>query len=215
VSRALFAQTEDPGYFDAERWDMLAELPPPFGRVLEIGCGAGATGRRLREGGAAPLVGVEPNPAVATLAREVYDTVHETTIEELLDGDALEGPFDCILLYDVLEHLLDPADVLSRLREHAAEGARVHISVPNARHWTLLRDLIFRGTFGYTEWGHRDATHVRWFTPSDLDRVVAGCGYRVERSGSRVFGRSAHLDRLTAGLLRQFLALQWHVLARA
>jgi SAM-dependent methyltransferase len=215
MSRAVFAQTQDPGYFDAERWDMLAELPRPYGRVLEVGCGAGATGRRLRERGAELLVGVEPNPAAAAQAREIYDTVHESTIEDVLDGGALERPFDSILLYDVLEHLVDPADVLRRLREHTAEGACLHISVPNARHWTLARDLALRGTFGYTEWGHRDATHLRWFTPRDLDRLVAACGYRVEHSGSRVFGRSAALDRVTLGLFRQFLALQWHVLARA
>ena len=215
MTRVSFAQTENRGYFDAERWDMLAELPAPHGRVLDVGCGAGATGRSLRAAGAELLVGVEPNSAAADPARAVFDVVHEAPIEELLEQGAIDGEFDTILLYDVLEHLVDPAAVLQGLRRLAAPGARVHISVPNARHWSLVRDLTFRGTFGYTEWGHRDATHLRWFAPRDIEQLVIASGYRVEYSDSRVFGRSAIVDRLTRGRLRQLIALQWHVLARA
>jgi SAM-dependent methyltransferase len=215
VTGVSYQQTENPGYFDAERWDMLAELAPPYGRVLDVGCGAGATGRSLRERGAELLVGVEPNAAAAEAARSVFDVVHEAPVEELLESGALEGPFDVILLYDVLEHLVDPAAVLEGLRPLAAPNARLHVSVPNVRHWSLLRDLVARGTFGYTEWGHRDATHLRWFTPRDIEQLVRASGYEVERSDSRVFGRSAAIDRVTFGRLRQWLALQWHVLARA
>jgi SAM-dependent methyltransferase len=215
MTRVSYAQTDNRGYFHAERWDMLAELEPPYGRVLDVGCGGGATGRSLRAAGAKLLVGVEPNPAAAGSARSVFDTIHEAPVEELLQAGELEGPFDTILLYDVLEHLVDPAAVLSGLRALAAPGARLHVSVPNARHWSLARDLVLRGTFGYTEWGHRDATHLRWFAPRDIADLVSASGYAVERSDSRVFGRSALVDRATFGLLRQFLALQWHVLARA
>lgn len=210
-----YAQTDDAGYFDAERWDMLPELEPPYGRVLDVGCGAGATGRALRKSGAEQLVGVEPNAAAAEGARTVFDVVHEAPIEGLLESGAVEGPFDVILLYDVLEHLVDPASVLKALRPLAAPDARLHVSVPNARHWTLVRDLVFRGSFGYTEWGHRDATHLRWFTPRDIEQLVRASGYEVKLSDSRVFGRSAVVDRVTFGRLRPWLALQWHVLAVA
>jgi 2-polyprenyl-3-methyl-5-hydroxy-6-metoxy-1,4-benzoquinol methylase len=215
MTRVSYAQTENSGYFHAERWDMLSELEPPYGRVLDVGCGGGATGRSLREAGAKLLVGVEPNAAAAESARSLFDTVHESTVEALLHSGELEGPFDTILLYDVLEHLVDPASVLRGLYAVAAPGARLHVSVPNARHWSLVRDLVVRGTFGYTEWGHRDATHLRWFAPRDIVELMSSSGYTVELSNSQVFGRSAVLDRVTFGLLRQFMALQWHVLARA
>jgi 2-polyprenyl-3-methyl-5-hydroxy-6-metoxy-1,4-benzoquinol methylase len=215
VSRTGFAQTEAPGYFDTERWDMLAELSPPYGRVLDIGCGAGATARTMRDRGVEILVGVEPNASAAALARGVFDVVQEESIEELLKAGRLEGPFDTILLYDVLEHLVDPALVLRDLRPLAAQGGRIHISVPNARHWSLVRDLLIRGTFAYSDWGHRDATHLRWFTRRDLEQLVTSTGYWIERSSPGLLGRNVNLDRLTAGRIRELIALQWHVLARA
>ena len=73
----------------------------------------------------------------------------------------------------MLEHLVDPSAVLEELREKAAPGAHLHISIPNARHFSLLSDLVLRGTFGYTDWGHRDATHLRWFTRASLAAVTA------------------------------------------
>ena len=36
-----------------------------------------------------------------------------------------------------------------------------------------------RGTFGYTEFGHRDATHLRWYTRRDLVAMVERTGWQV------------------------------------
>ena len=105
--------------------------------------------------------------------------------------DSIDGPFDTILLYDVLEHLVDPWEVLRQLHGVAAPGARVHVSIPNARHWTLLRDLALRGTFGYTPAEHRDVTHLRWFTRARSRRAA-----RVDRLGRR----RRRLRRAAAGL---------------
>src|SRR6185312_6164443 len=122
--------------------------------------------------------------------------------------------FDTIVLYDVLEHLVDPAALLAALAPLAADGARLHVSVPNARHFSLLRDLILRGTFGYTDWGHRDRTHLRWFTRRDAEALVAAHGWRIERVEPSILGRNRLVDRATGGHAREFIALQWAVLAR-
>jgi hypothetical protein len=71
-----------------------------------------------------------------------------------------------------------------------------------------------RGTFGYTDWGHRDSTHLRWFTRRDIEALLADSGWRVLDRSPAILGRGARVDRLTRGALREFLALQWHVLAQ-
>lgn len=210
---ARYAQTEDRGYFANDRADVVAKLPRPLGRVLDVGCGAGAVGTSLRAAGAPALVGVELHEPSAREAEAIFDEVHVGAVEAVLERGALRGPFDTIVAYDVLEHLVDPEAVLRALRGVAAPGGRIHVSVPNARHWTLLRDLAVRGTFGYTEWGHRDATHLRWFTRHDIEALLRATGWAVTSTSSSVPGRNAQLDRASGGRAREFLALQWHVLA--
>jgi 2-polyprenyl-3-methyl-5-hydroxy-6-metoxy-1,4-benzoquinol methylase len=209
-----YEQTSASGYFENERADVVAKLPRPLGRVLDVGCGAGGVGRSLRAAGAERIVGIEIHAPSAERARGVLDEVHLGAVEDVLRDGRVPGPFDSFVLYDVLEHLVDPAAVLSALVPLAAPGARVHVSVPNARHWSLVRDLVLRGTFGYAEWGHRDRTHLRWFTRRDMEALLAATGWTVAEASPALFGREAPLDRATRGALTEFLALQWHVLAR-
>jgi 2-polyprenyl-3-methyl-5-hydroxy-6-metoxy-1,4-benzoquinol methylase len=202
------------GYFSQNRAELVRLLPRPLGRVLDVGCGEGATGRSLREAGATWISGIELEPDAAAVAAEAYDEVRTGRAEDELA--ALRGPFDTILLYDLLEHLPEPWLVLQRLHEVAGPGARIHVSVPNARHWSLLRDLVLRGTFGYGDAGHRDRTHLRWFTKRDLVALLEDTGWPVESTAHgdlRAVSRLA--ERLTRGLSAEFLVYQLSALARA
>jgi 2-polyprenyl-3-methyl-5-hydroxy-6-metoxy-1,4-benzoquinol methylase len=200
------------GYYANARGDQVAALPRPLGRVLDVGCGRGEVGRGLRASGASWLSGVEPDPDAAASAREIYDEVLAGTIEQHFDE--LSGAFDTICCYDVLEHLPNPYSVLRALLEVASPNAHLHVSVPNARHFSLIRDLVIRGTFGYTDWGHRDSTHLRWFTRRDITAAIEAGGWRVIATGHPTLRRSAALDRLTRGFSTEFLVGQWYVLAR-
>ena len=205
-------QRKDEGYYANERPDLVAMLPRPLGRVLDVGCGAGTVGRQLRSEGAERLVGVEPDPAAAAAAAGSYDEVLDTTVENALDS--LGGPFDTVLCYDVLEHLVDPWTVLRRLHAIAAPGGRLQVSVPNARHLSLAWDLFVRGTFGYAEWGHRDNTHLRWFTRRDLISSVSEAGWEILGvSHNPLSAPRRLLERLTLGRSSEFLVFQWYVLA--
>ncbi len=200
------------GYFASDRAELVRQLPSPVGRVLDVGCGEGRTGASLRAAGASWITGVELEHEAAAAAAESYDDVREGAVESELAS--LDGPFDTILLYDVLEHLVDPWEVLRQLHAVAAPGARVHVSIPNARHWTLLRDLALRGTFGYTRAEHRDVTHLRWFTARDLVELLESTGWTVDDVG---FGAlrpvSKAAARLTRNLSAGFLAYQLSALA--
>jgi SAM-dependent methyltransferase len=205
-----------PGYYEAGREDLVSDLPRPLGRVLDVGCGAGNVTRVLRAAGADEIWGVEVEADVARLAAPDLDELVVAPIELALDDGRLRPPFDTIVAYDVLEHLVDPDRVLRDLLSLASPGGRLHVSVPNARNFTLLRDLALRGTFGYTAFGHRDSTHLRWFTRRDIVAAVGRAGWTVEAWRPNTFrGRDRPVDRLSRGRLREFIALQWHVLARA
>jgi len=199
------------GYYANARPDLVAALPRPLGRALDVGCGQGAVGRGLRAAGATWLAGIEMQPSAAVVAQQHYDEVAVGAAETELEH--LTPPFDTICCYDVLEHMGDPYTVLRRLLGVAAPGAHLHVSVPNARHLSLVRDLVFRGTFGYTEWGHRDSTHLRWFTRRDIVTAIEAAGWTDARTSHPALHRAAPLDRLTGGRSTEFLVGQWYVLA--
>ena len=201
------------GYYEQDRAELVRLLPRPLGRVLDVGCGAGGTAGPLREAGAERLVGIELDADAAELARARFDMVVVGRAEDALAG--LDERFDTILCYDLLEHLPDPAAFLRALGGVAADGARLHVSVPNARHWSLARDLLVRGTFGYGEAGHRDKTHLRWFTKRDLVELLEGAGWpvvAVQHGALRPVSRLA--ERLTRGLSVEFLVYQLAALAQ-
>jgi 2-polyprenyl-3-methyl-5-hydroxy-6-metoxy-1,4-benzoquinol methylase len=201
------------GYYANERPDVVALLPRPLGRVLDVGCGEGGLAAGLRAAGATEIVGIEVVENVAARARSTLDRVHVGRVEDTLDD--LTGTFDTVLCLDVLEHLIDPGSVLSALCGRAAPGAALQVSVPNARHYSLVRDLVLRGTFGYTDWGHRDSTHLRWFTRRDIVALLEKTGWEVLRTSVPPLGRSAALARLTRGWSSEFLVAQVYVSARA
>jgi hypothetical protein len=79
-----------------------------------------------------------------------------------------------------------------------------------------VRDLVLRGTFGYTDWGHRDRTHLRWITKRDLVDLLETTGWQVERVAHgplTVAGRLA--ERATRGRSAEFLVYQWSAFATA
>lgn len=209
--------TEKPdGYYGQGRADVVAELPRPIGRVLDVGCGEGAVGGSLFAAGADSVAGIEIMPEAAAVAAQHLDQVAVGAVEDVLARGEIIGPFDTICCYDVLEHLAYPNEVLASLRGLAAPAGRLHISIPNARHFSLMRDLVFKGTFGYTEFGHRDNTHLRWYTRRDLLALVEEAGWKVEWVRSAPFrGRDRQFDRFTCGRTREFITLQWHLLATA
>lgn len=204
---------KESSYYENARADVVAALPRPLGAVLDVGCGAGAVGVGAREAGASRVVGIELVEAQAERARAVLDRVVGAPVEVALDALA-EERFDTILCLDVLEHLVDPGLVLRRLRDVAAAGARLQVSVPNARHLSLVWDLVVRGTFGYAAHGHRDSTHLRWFTRRDVVAALEQAGWRVERVSHPALRRTRLLDRLTRGRSTEFTVGQWYVLAR-
>jgi spermidine synthase len=55
----------DPHYYSHARDDLIRLIPPGTTKILEVGCGAGMTGKALREKGFEKIVGIEINEEVA------------------------------------------------------------------------------------------------------------------------------------------------------
>ncbi len=165
------------GRYDAGRRDDLIQLiPENASRVLDVGCAGGEYGRRLKE--VRPdlhLTGIEPNPVLARKARNRYDEFYASSLESA----SLADEFDVINCGDVLEHLQDPWDMLTKLHSLLRRGGVLVTSLPNVGHWTVVRDLA-AGTFQYIPWGLLCITHIRWFTEASIRNALAEAGFEID-----------------------------------
>lgn len=213
-----FYSSKEEDYFSHARHEIL-DLTPQFSRrVLDVGCGSGQTLEMLKDRKlCAETIGIELFGASADQARGKADEVYCLDVEK--DGlpDKL-GRFDLILLLDVLEHLVDPWSFLQRLiRDHLADAGKVIVSLPNARHISLVIPLLF-GRFTYGERGVLDKTHLRFFTKDSAADLLRSASLHIEQVRPvRIELRSiaGKLNLLTAGLLSGFFVGQYLFLASA
>ncbi|MBI2902335.1 MAG: methyltransferase domain-containing protein [Candidatus Methylomirabilis oxyfera] len=165
------------GYYDHSRPELEALIQRDARTVLDVGCGAGALGAALKRRGAVEVIGVEADPGAADAATRVLDRVHRGDIESL-DLPYSPGTFDCIVLADILEHLRDPWGLLRRLAPLLAPHGRLIASLPNVRHWSVVRGLL-GGDWTYLPAGILDQGHLRFFTLKSGRALFEAAGLRI------------------------------------
>jgi SAM-dependent methyltransferase len=163
-------------------------VPVAARSLLDIGCGAGGLGRALRgAGSAARLIGVEPDPVLASHAERHYDAVHRLDVEREA-APVAPGTLDVLVYGDVLEHLRDPWAVLKRDAALLAPGGTLLVCVPNIEHWSFAARLL-AGRWRYEEMGLFDRTHLRWFTRGAMQQAIEAAGLKPVECAPRIFDR--------------------------
>lgn len=167
-------------YYANPRPDVEPSIPRGARSALDVGCSRGGFGATLRKtlGPQARLVGVEAVAAAAEEARAAG------MFDEVVDGyfpDALAGrteKFDAVFFNDVLEHIVDPWQVLLDVKDVLAPSGVVVAAIPNVQYLPVVVDL-FKGQWVYTDESILDRTHVRFFTRSTMVDMFEATGYEV------------------------------------
>ena len=173
---------------------MLPYVPGSCRRLLEVGCGIGRFGEKLKQTRNIEVWGVEPLASAAQIAATKLD--HVTT--GLFDPQAglPEATFDCIVFNDVLEHMVGPEKALRYARKLLSPGGTIVASIPNVRHIAVIWQLAVNGRWDYADWGLLDRTHLHFFTKSNIVEMFKSEGYAIERiSGINAFVGNPGLDR--------------------
>lgn len=166
-------------YFSGQRPEMLRFIPAAAGSVLEVGCGNGGFSAGLKQQRPVHVTAIEPFHAAAEVARSRVDVLLNMTAEDGVRALAGES-FDCIVFNDVLEHLVDPESMLLAASALLKPGGTIVASIPNIRFLPVLRALVLRGEWRYTDEGVLDRTHLRFFTQNSIHEMFTANGYRVE-----------------------------------
>lgn len=154
----------------------LRPLIPAGARVLDIGCGTGSLTLAATRGLNARVLGIEPDVQRAAVARSRGLEVICGNVERRLLKE--RGPFDVVMLADVLEHLAEPVELLGELSEALAPQGKIIASIPNVAHWSVRLKLM-AGKFDYQPIGIMDATHLRWFTAYSLRKLFERNGFEI------------------------------------
>jgi len=153
---------------------------PERGRVLEVGCGAGRFLRAVRA--ARPglvLVGADVSRSALAMLASIASDI-ETRLATPYALPARDGEFDAVLLLDVLEHLEDPAGMLTEIRRVLVPGGVLHAHVPcEGDPRSLWRWLP--GQRGAGAWKRRFGGHVQRFRRRELLALIEAAGFEILR----------------------------------
>ena len=144
------------------------ELIRPPGRLLDIGCSLGyfveAAGRRGWQAS-----GLEISRHAASEAREMGLDVRTGVLE---DARYLDESFDCVTMWDVLEHVTDPTRHMIEVRRILTPGGLVVIGTPNLGH------VLFR--IKRERWRHlKPAEHIFYFNTGGISRLFSNTGFDI------------------------------------
>ena len=170
---AQYATVEDAQYFDEEEHrlrnatDLLKviERRIPPGTLLEIGSAAGtflsaAVGRGWK------ARGIETSAWAVSAGRSRYGVELEVGTVETSE-QPLEGA-DCVVMADVLEHLVDPQAALQRCRDWLVPGGILAVTTVNMT--TPMAHLLGTRWPGYMD------MHLTYFSPAALRAMLARAG---------------------------------------
>jgi SAM-dependent methyltransferase len=137
------------------------------GTLLDIGCNEGR-GLRIYSRNGFEAEGIELNESAARVARRGGFTVHTCDLKDFRSP----RPFDVVVLSNVLEHSLDPKQMLLDAGRLLKPGGQIWISCPNGRSW-------LRKAFG-SSWIHWHIPfHISHFSAKTIHNVLSQTGFEV------------------------------------
>lgn len=152
--------------------------------ILEIGSSAGYMTRAFLDNDCIVDVvekNVEAFPKIPDKARKVFKkSIEEEEVYSLLARD-----YQFIVMADVLEHLVNPEQVLKKLAR-ILPNAKLLISLPNIACWVMRKQLFFKGEFEYQKSGLLDETHLHFYTFNSLPKMLSENGWKVDKIAGTV-----------------------------
>lgn len=158
-------------YYESIREDMLKYIPAGTKTSLEFGCGSGGFSALVKNKFNAETWAVEINEQAAQQAEKKLDKVINSDAAKSLN-EIPDSYFDCIILFDILEHLIDPYTLLRALKNKLSTKGVIIASIPNIRYYRTFIEFVIYGNWDYKDQGILDRTHLRFFTYKSILKML-------------------------------------------
>lgn len=155
-------------YYSSTRWEFGEALRrlPPEPDLVDVGCGDGVF---LSLVGGTRKRGLELNPDAVRRARERGLDVREGLLPVLADGSA-----EYLTMFQVLEHVERPVEVLAETARVLRPGGRLMVAVPNNDAFIghALHDPLNAPPHHPLRWRAEALRHVPKVAPYDLEELL-------------------------------------------
>lgn len=161
-------------------------------RVLEVGCGSGVWTEQLARRGAR-ITAVDVLPHLVESAESRLEQAGFGAQCSFLCGNVsavvpADKRFDFVFFKDVMEHVEDDNALVAALRERMQEGAWMLVSTQNSRSANFLLEAFWERILKRNRsWMGWDETHVRFYTPKTLTRLLTANGLQVAHRNASYF----------------------------
>ena len=186
-------------YYHRKVMELFRFLVPPGARVLEIGCGNGDLLAGLNP---AYGVGIDFSPEMIAQARQKYPQL-QFFVQDAHDLDA-GGPFDYVILSDLVNDLWDVQRVFEMLRNHVHPGTRIGLNF-YSHLWAIPRTIAEK--LGLA----RPQLPQNWLTAEDVINLLHLADFEPIRVSCEIMWpvRTPLLDTLLNRYLVRLWPFRW------
>ena len=149
--------------------DIIERYLPQKGRLLDIGCGPG-TFLQIAKVRGWDVQGIEFNTWCIENTRKMNICVHD---KPLKNSGFPEKFFKCVTLWTVLEHIMNPSELLSDIFKILSPGGILLILVPNLD--SLANRILHEKSTTFS-----GDSHVNLFNAKSITRLLQDSGFAVK-----------------------------------
>ncbi len=150
-------------------------------RILDLGCGNGAGSAAIASQGFA-VAGCDSSESGLTLARANFPVINFFAHNLASPLPLCErGVYDAVVSLEVVEHLMQPRQLMLRAREALRPGGLLLLSTPYHGYCKNLA-LALANAFDAHWHPLRDFGHVKFFSRSTLHALLRDSGFFIDES---------------------------------
>jgi len=158
----------------AFRLKMSLKVLPERGKILEIGCGAGQFIRAIKKlRPELECYGYDISENAINRAKSYNDGV-----SYISEFRVLNSKFDVVLIYDVLEHVENPEDLIKQVKASFNSGGKFYLFVPCERDWMSLWNLLEK-TGLKKDLTKKYAGHINYFTRHAVYDILKKYDFKI------------------------------------